>query len=317
MQSAFRFESWRFCSSQKRFLTISPMGGPIKSGGSDRSVAAAAAGPGRYQRGVAATVSPVTVRTETSPRCRAGAGSAMGNRVSVNFRRRLPHKCHRRGRNFLVLSPSTRSNSDSGRAWITCPLSKRKKYSPLWIGENELPQLQVPQYDALLVAGGDGFRHLPEEASGFVFPQPLPGPHVRVQIGMRARKDQVNVAVAHEHLVQRVDVRVAVQPVVRLEETAAVARHHLRARSQAPHQTLRRVVTSDRVVRPDARWKARYIAVTIKSAQRKHGTRSAMNESMNVFGEVAGRGGQALVGHSLARSDIRRGVINSSISQCQ
>lgn len=79
----------------------------------------------------------------------------------------------------------------------------------------------------MVVAGTDRLRHLPEESSRFGFAQSFAGPYVRVQVSVRAREHEVRVLVSHQNLVQRVDVRLRVQAIVRGQQRAALSPNNL------------------------------------------------------------------------------------------
>lgn len=57
-------------------------------------------------------------------------------------------------------------------------------YSPFGIGEHELPQLQIAQHDALLVAALHHLAHLPEQAPCLGLAQALALPHVRMEVAL-------------------------------------------------------------------------------------------------------------------------------------
>jgi hypothetical protein len=84
----------------------------------------------------------------------------------------------------------------------------------MMVGEHELPELEITKYDPLIMAGADSFRDLPEQSSSLRFPEPLPKPHVRVQVPMSWREHEVQELFSEEHLMQGVDVRVRIYPVV-------------------------------------------------------------------------------------------------------
>lgn len=64
------------------------------------------------------------------------------------------------------------------------------------------------------MAGADRLRNLLEQSSSLWFPQPLPKPHVRMQVSMSWWEHEVEEPLSQEHLTQGVDVRVSVHPVV-------------------------------------------------------------------------------------------------------
>lgn len=55
---------------------------------------------------------------------------------------------------------------------------------PFTVGEHELSQLEITQYDALLVARFDHFAHLTEQPASFRLSEPLPDADMRVEIAL-------------------------------------------------------------------------------------------------------------------------------------
>jgi hypothetical protein len=82
------------------------------------------------------------------------------------------------------------------------------------ISEYELPELEITKYDPLIMAAADRFRDLPKQSSSLRFPEPLPKPHVRVQVSVSWREHEVEELFSEEHLMQGVDVWVRIHPVV-------------------------------------------------------------------------------------------------------
>lgn len=82
------------------------------------------------------------------------------------------------------------------------------------IGEHEFPELEIAEYDPSIMAGADRLRNLLEQSSSLRFPQPLPKPHVRMQVSMSWWEHEVEEPLSQEHLTQGVDVRMGVHPVV-------------------------------------------------------------------------------------------------------
>lgn len=53
---------------------------------------------------------------------------------------------------------------------------------PFTVGEHELSQLEITQYDALLVARFDHFAHLTEQPASFRLAESLPDADMRMEI---------------------------------------------------------------------------------------------------------------------------------------
>lgn len=60
----------------------------------------------------------------------------------------------------------------------------------------------------------DSFRDLFEEFTGFRFTETFPGADVGMEVAVGTRKHQVQIAIAHEDLVEWWDTRMRVQTVV-------------------------------------------------------------------------------------------------------
>lgn len=86
---------------------------------------------------------------------------------------------------------------------------------PLLGGEDELPELQVPQHDGRLVAVGDGGNNLLEEPSGLLFPKPFSAPHIGVHVSKVLLEEDVGLALTKEHLHNASDVAMGRQLDVR------------------------------------------------------------------------------------------------------
>lgn len=69
------------------------------------------------------------------------------------------------------------------------------------IGEYELPQFQIPKNDSVFVANLDGLGDLAKQLFGLRFAKSLPRPDVRMQIAVRFREYQVQVAISRYHFV--------------------------------------------------------------------------------------------------------------------
>ena len=59
--------------------------------------------------------------------------------------------------------------------------------------------------------GGD---NLPKEYSGMGFPQPPPGPHIRMEVGGAGWEEEVTKFVPNNHFLQRIDMGMTVHTVV-------------------------------------------------------------------------------------------------------
>lgn len=55
---------------------------------------------------------------------------------------------------------------------------------PFTVGKHELPQFEIAQHDALLVARLDHLAHLAEQPTGFRLAQALPDANVRMEIAL-------------------------------------------------------------------------------------------------------------------------------------
>lgn len=73
---------------------------------------------------------------------------------------------------------------------------------PLFVRKHEFPQLQIPKDDAVPMADLDSFGDLFEEFAGFRFTETLPGADVGMEVAVGTRKNQVQIAIAHEDLVE-------------------------------------------------------------------------------------------------------------------
>lgn len=98
---------------------------------------------------------------------------------------------------------------------------------PLPVGEDELAQLEVAQHDAVLVAVPHALGHLAEQAARLRLPQPPPGAHVRVQVAVCRREDEVRVLRVQHHLAHAVERRVPVHAEVRRQQRPRLAAYHL------------------------------------------------------------------------------------------
>ena len=96
------------------------------------------------------------------------------------------------------------------------------------VGEHEFPELEITEYDPLVMAGVDRFHDLPEQSSSFWFTKPLPEPDVRVEVSVSRREHEVEVPFSEEYLVNRIDVRVRVYPVVRRQNRAVLPSNNLK-----------------------------------------------------------------------------------------
>lgn len=90
----------------------------------------------------------------------------------------------------------------------------------LLVLEDELPELEVPQDDAGRVARRHRRRHLPEQGQGLPLREVPLVPHVRVQVPVAALEHDVRAGLAHEHLLDGVDVGVGVEPKVAAEHVS-------------------------------------------------------------------------------------------------
>lgn len=105
--------------------------------------------------------------------------------------------------------------------------NKVESHSPLRVGEDELPQLEISEHDALVVARSHWLRHLPKEPPRLGLPQPPPVPDVGVQVSVGEWEHQVGELVTQQHLVEGVDVRVAVEAVVGRQQRVSILGDHL------------------------------------------------------------------------------------------
>ena len=89
------------------------------------------------------------------------------------------------------------------------PISPNKKTiysnptlgSPWLVGEDKLPQLEIPEDNPLEVDLVYGGHHLAEELAGGSLAQSPSGPHIRVQVPATGRREhQVETLFPHHHL---------------------------------------------------------------------------------------------------------------------
>jgi hypothetical protein len=90
--------------------------------------------------------------------------------------------------------------------------------SPRLVGEDELPELEVPEDDAVLVADGDGSRRLPEEGPGLGFAQLLARLDVGVEVAVIALEEEVAFATGVDEAGYGAHSTGALETQVRLEE---------------------------------------------------------------------------------------------------
>lgn len=80
--------------------------------------------------------------------------------------------------------------------------------SPLFVGEDKFPELEVSEHDGRLVAVSDGRYNLPEKPGGLLLPQPLTAPHVGVHVPKVLLEEHVGLGVSEDHLHHAGDVAV-------------------------------------------------------------------------------------------------------------
>ena len=75
-------------------------------------------------------------------------------------------------------------------------------FLPRLVGEDELPEFEIPEHDSLLVRLMHGGHDLSEEMPGVRLPEPPPRAHVAVHVAVARREHQVDMLGPHNNLLQ-------------------------------------------------------------------------------------------------------------------